>query len=207
MALSTYDELVKEISDWGHRDDLNTKIPDFIKLAEIEMYNNQTEGLAIRDMEKIQTATTSTGRYLALPDNFESSRSIRIVLDSGEIRYRAPEQMERVPSTGQPRFFTVIGNEIEFDRVPDSEYTLEIQCYVRPADLSASNQTNSVLTKYPNIYLYGSLVQMFAHAQDDQQAVKYDGLFRNAVKGANKAQKKGRYGSAPSMNVDGGMIV
>lgn len=207
MALSNYDELVKQIIAWGHRDDLNTKVPDFIKLAEVEMYNNQREALAIRDMEKIQTATTDSGKYLALPENYESSRSVRILLDNGEIRYQAPEQMRRYPTPGQPRFFTIIGNEIEFDRVPDQTYTLEIQIYVRPTDLSSENQTNSVLEKYPNIYLYGALMQFFSHAQDDQQAIKYDGLFLNAIQGANKAQKKGRHGSAPSMNIDGGMIV
>jgi hypothetical protein len=207
MALTNYDELVKAIETWGHRDDLNVLIPDFIKLTEVAMYNNSREPLAIRDMESIQTTTTDTGKYIALPDNYESARSVRLSTVYGEIRYRAPEQLTRLRDTGQPRFFTIIGNEIELDRTPDDEYTLEMQVYVRPDAISADNQTNSVLTNYPNIYLYGALTQFFAHAQDDQQAAKYESAFVGAIQGANKAQKKGRYGPAPSMGLDCGMIV
>ena len=207
MALSSYDELVKAIADWGHRDDLNTKIPDFIQLTEVEMYNNRTAALMVRSMESIQTTTTDTGKYVSLPDNYESTRAVRLTADYGEIRYQSPEQMTRLRNTGKPRFFTIVGNEIEFDRVPDSEYTLEMQVYVRPTALSATNQTNDILTNFPNIYLYGALTQFFAHAQDDQQAAKYETAFISAIQGANKAQKRGRFGPAPSFNLDCGMIV
>ena len=68
-------------------------------------------------------------------------------------------------------------------------------------------QTNDILTNHPSIYLYGALAQVYAYAQDDQQLTKYIQLFIGAIKGANKADKKGRYGPAPSMSVDCGMIV
>ncbi len=32
-------------------------------------------------------------------------------------------------------------------------------------------------------------------------------MFIGAIKGANKADKKGRYGPAPSMSLDNGMVV
>ena len=191
MAISNYDELVKKIISYGARDDLSVEVDDFILMAETEMYNNQDQPLKIRDMETIQTATTSTGRFLALPDNYESMRSTRIdIASGGEIRYQAPEQMCRDSFTGRPTFFTVIGNEIEFNMVPDMEYTIEIQVFTRPTGLSTGNQTNSVLTKYPTIYLFGALTQFFIRSQDDQQALKYDNLFINAIKGANRSQKK-----------------
>ena len=43
--LDNYDNLVKEIIDWSHREDLGVKIPDFIKLAENAMYSNEIEVL------------------------------------------------------------------------------------------------------------------------------------------------------------------
>lgn len=36
-----------------------------------------------------------------------------------------------------------------------------------------------------------------------QEAIKYAGKFQDAIKGANKADKKARFGPAPSMRVDG----
>lgn len=205
--LDTYDNLVKEIIDWSHRDDLGVKIPDFIQLAENAMYSNEVEVLAIRGMEMISTSTT-TGQYVALPTDFESARSVRLVTgdNGGELRFQAPEQMRKQVATGKPTFFTVIGNEIQFDRVPDSAYTLEIQYYRKEPSLSTLIQTNAILTSHPSIYLYGALAQVYFFSQDEQQALKYTQLFISAIKGANKADKKGRYGPAPAMSIDG-MIV
>lgn len=208
MALTNYDELQKEIIDWSHRGDLGVKIPDFITLAENIMYSNDQEVLTVRSMEVISTALTA-GQYLSLPDDFESARSVRLVTgdNGGELKFQAPEQMRKQVSTGRPNFFTIAGNEIQFDRTPDSEYTIEIQYYRKATPLSDENLTNDILTNHPSIYLYGSLAQVFAYAQDDQQVVKYTQLFISAIKGANKADKKGRYGPAPTLSLDCGMVV
>tara|TARA_R110000744_G_scaffold79506_1_gene156064 strand:- start:398 stop:1018 length:621 start_codon:yes stop_codon:yes gene_type:complete len=205
--LDTYDNLVKEIIDWSHRDDLGVKVPDFIQLAENAMYSNEVEVLAIRGMEMTLTSAT-TGQYVALPTDFESARSVRLVTgdNGGELRFQAPEQMRKQVATGKPTFFTIIGNDIQFDRVPDSAYTLEIQYYRKEPSLSTLIQTNAILTNHPSIYLYGALAQVYFFSQDEQQALKYTQLFISAIKGANKADKKGRYGPAPSMSIDG-MIV
>jgi len=206
MALTNYDELVKQVTDWSHRGDLGTKIPDFITLAENAMYSNELENLTVRSMETISTALAS-GQYLSLPDGFESARSVRFVTSggTGELKFQAPEQMYKEPSTGKPNFFTIVGNEIQFDRTPDSEYTIELQYYRKATPLSDDNQTNDILTNHPSIYLYGALAQVFAYSQDEQQLGKYIQLFTGSIKGANKADKKGRYGPAPSLSIDCGM--
>ena len=205
--LDTYDNLIKEIIDWSHRDDLGTKIPTFIQLSENAMYSNEIELLTVRSMEIVSTAVTE-GQYLALPPNFESARSVRLVTgdDGGELRFQAPEQMRKYVATGRPAFFTVVGNELQFDRLPDSGYTVEIQYYRKAEALSDLVQTNEILTSHPSIYLYGTLAQIYFYSQDQAQALKYTQLFISAIKGANKADKKGRYGPAPTMSIDG-MIV
>ena len=204
MALSTYDDLVESIINWSHRKDILNLIPDFIALAEYEMFNNAQTQLRIRETEFISTDMTS-GRYLDLPTNFEKARSVLIETGSGfcEVGFQAPEQLVRQVSTGQPRFFTVVGNEIEFNITPDSNYTTQIQYYKKPDPITAENQENSVITGYPNIYLYGTLHQVFLWSEDTEEAIKYAGKFQDAIKGANKADKKARYGPAMSMSVDG----
>ena len=203
--LDSYDNLVKEIIDWSHREDLGVKIPDFIRLAENAMYSNEVAPLMIRSMEMISTAATA-GQYVALPDDFESARSVRLVTgdNGGQLVFQAPEQMFKQVASGRPNFFTIIGNEVQLDRVPDSGYTLEIQYFRKEPQLSSLVQTNAVLTNHPSIYLYGALAQVYFYLQDNEQAQKYTQLFISAVKGANKADKKGRYGPAPSMSLDYG---
>jgi len=208
MALADFDDLVKEVIDWSHRADLGNKINDFIQLAENAMYSNDQQVLTVRSMETVSTAATA-GQYVELPPNFESARSIRLVTgdNGGELRFQAPEQMFKNVATGRPTFFTIVGNEIQLDRVPDSEYTLEIQYFRKATPLSDSNLTNEILTDHPSIYLFGALTALFSYSQDTEQHLKYNGMFISAIKGANKADKKGRYGPAPAMSLDRGMIV
>ena len=206
--LDNYDNLVKEVIDWSHRGDLGIKIPDFIQLAENAMYSNEVEVLTVRSMETITTDLT-TGQLLTLPADFESARSIRLVTgdNGGELKYQAPEQMFKQVATGRPSFFTIVGDQIQFNRVPDSQYTIEFQYYKKATALSDANQTNDILTSHPSIYLFGALTALFGYSQDTEQQIKYNQMFISAIKGANKADKKGRYGPAPSMSLDCGMIV
>ena len=204
MALANFNDLVESIVNWSHRKDLGTLIPDFIQLAETEMYNNEGWQLETRDMELVSTAPTS-GLYLELPPGFEKARSIQLETGHGlvDVKFQAPEQLLRQSTTGQPRFFSVIGNEIEFDRVPDTAYTIQIQYYKKPDPLTKANQTNSVMTNHPNIYLYGALHQVFVYLEDQEQMVKYFSKMQSVIRGANKAAKKARYGAAPYMRVEG----
>ena len=204
MALVNYDDLVKSIISWGHREDLNPLIPDFIALAETEMYNNEGWQLETRDMELVSTAPTA-GLYLELPPGFEKARSIQLETGNGlvDVKFQAPEQLPRRPGTGQPRFFSVIGNEIEFNVTPDTAYTIQIQYYKKPEPLTVTNQTNSVMTNHPNIYLFGALHQMYLYTQDGEQTITYFSKMQSVIRGANKAAKKARYGAAPYMRVEG----
>lgn len=205
MSLATYDDLKQSIISWSHRGDLDLLIDDFILLTEVEMFNNPIAVLEVRGQELTSAGLTTTGRIIALPTDYQSARSIRLSISSNgsEIRYRAPEQMIRIDSTGLPRQFTIVGPNIEFDRDPDAVYDVELKYFAKPVALSTSNQTNVVLTDNPNIYLYGSLKQLFVHATDEQEAAKYSAMFTAAIQGANKLSDAGRYGPAPQMRHEG----
>jgi hypothetical protein len=204
MAIATYDNLVESIIKWSHRKDILDLIPDFITLAEYEIFNNAETQLRIRETETVSTAST-TGKYLALPPNFEKARSVMLDINGvyRDVKFQAPEQMIRQAATGQPKFFTVVGTELEFDRTPDSAYTIQIQYYKKPDALTDVNQTNIIITDYPNIYLFAVLHQVYLWSQDLEEASIYAGKMQDAIKGANKADKKARYGSAPSMSIEG----
>ena len=51
MALDTYDNLITQVIDWSHREDLGPKMPDFIQLAENTMYSNDVEVLTLNRLE------------------------------------------------------------------------------------------------------------------------------------------------------------
>jgi hypothetical protein len=204
MSLDTYTNLKQEVIDFSHRGDLDLKIDTFIDMAETEMYANTQEVLKIRSLETLDTTATTTSRLIALPTCYQSMRSMRLTINSNtsNLRFRAPEQMVRVGSSGLPQFYTVT-DQIEFDRTPDAAYTIEFQYYATPTGLSSSNATNVVLDDNPNIYLFGTLWAVFEYAVDEVQSQKYYTRFINAIKGANKKDKEGRYGPAPAMRIEG----
>jgi|TARA_R110000751_G_scaffold68024_1_gene138524 hypothetical protein len=201
MSISTYLELKTAIQNWSKRSDTLSVIDDFIDLAESDIAVN----LKVRSMEGTATGSTgTTDRYLALPTGFLSMRKFRIYTGgaSFEIEYRAPESMNIQTAAGRPRFFTVT-NQVEFDRVPDSAYSYEMAHFKSLTALSSSNTTNDILTRFPAIYLYGSLFHFAQWAHDDAMIQKYSLLFDEAMKRANKLDRRGRHGPAPAMHIEG----
>ena len=205
MSFDTFDNLVITISERMERGtSLNTEIPDFIRLAEIEMLSNPTESLKISDAETISTAPVSiTSRYLALPTGFKKSRDFTITIDleTGPLTFRTPSQMILRSGTGQPCFFTVQGNELAFDIIPDEAYTVTMDYFKNFTPLTVTNQTNIVLDKYPNIYLFGALRQAFIRAQDAELENKYTTNFVLAIESANLTELEARNGVMPQQTV------
>lgn len=201
MAINTLALLKQAIENWSHRTDISDVIDNFIELAENEI----DKQLMLRSNELRATATMSTtDRFLALPDRFLKMRRLSLINGSlnYEIAYRAPEQMHLQDAAGRPKFYTV-SSQLEFDRIADSAYTLEMQYFSRLQPLTTSNTTNDVLTDYPDLYLWGSLTQLALWEKDNEMALAYQGKFDRAIIEANKQEKKGRYGTAPRMMKEG----
>ncbi len=203
MALTTYAELKVSVINWSHRNDLDLLIDDFIALAEAEMYKGKAhECLQLRDMETTSTASL-TAIELALPDNFQSMRSLRITGDTiTDLQYKPPQDLYVKTGTGRPCYYTIT-SQLEFDVAPDETYTVEMVYIKKPDALTSTNTTNSVLTNHPDIYLYGALWALFVHAVDDMQAQKYMQLFINAIDGANHENEEGKYAVAPYARIKG----
>ena len=218
MAIDTYADLKREIVNWSHRDDVevgdtlsvptNITAATVIDIAESEMLANEDEPLKLISEDTRATASmdaTTPSRYLALPDGYQKMRKLRIQIENGEsveIHYRSPGQLEVLSTTGMPRFFTVT-SQLEFDRVPDIAYSVEMQYLKDFLPLSTTNTTNQVLTDHPNIYLFGGLWALNNWAEQEQVAQRYYQQFISAIRGANKKAKLGRYGPAPMMRVEG----
>lgn len=205
MALDNYDNLFKSISKRIQRGtSLDTEIDDFILLAEKEMLSNPTESLKISEAETISTAlTVITTRFLALPDGFKKARNFSITLPNGvgKLLYRTPDQMVIRSDTGTPCFFTIQGDEIAFDIVPEEVWTITINYFKDFTPLTVTNQTNIILDKYPNIYLFGALRQAFIRAQDLEQVAIYTSNFLGAIESANLSELEARNGLMPQQTV------
>ena len=127
MALSTFTELKDAIADWLDRSDLTARIPDFITLAEARLNRD----LRIRPMEVRSIMETTSGQqYFNLPGGYIQMRNIQLNTNpTAPLEYITPEMLDRLygsSTTGKPRAYTLIGDEIQLAPIPDSDYTVEM---------------------------------------------------------------------------------
>lgn len=203
MPLDTLANLKIEVLDWAHRSIPDARLDTFIDLAETEMLQNPVQILKVTSGDTRAIASLSiTSRFLALPDGFREMRRLRLDLDTGfsQLKFRIPAQLRSIDGPQQPCFFTIT-SQIEFDTVPDEAYTAEMTYFADFVPLSSNNTSNPVLTNNPHIYLWGVLKQFYAWAEDPEQEAKYEIKFINAIRGANKKDRIGRYGPGPQMKV------
>ena len=205
MALNNYANLKASIESWSHRDDVKNLIDDFILLAETEMYANSEAQIRIRDMISTETSSTGTGdRFQPLPTDYLDMRSFRITESTNawrEIDYKTPAEMGVRSGTGIPYYYTIT-SQIEYDVEPDQDYTTNIIYYGKLTGLSSSNTTNAILTRYPNVYLYGSLWALNQWANNDEEEMKYYAKFIKAIAGANASDNDGNIGVAPQKRIN-----
>lgn len=183
MTISTYAELQTAVADWHHRN--VTQIPDFIALAEKRINSRLNSRLA-----EVDTTLTGTvnSRYIATPTRFMSAIGIWLTtyLPRIELPYLTPEQISVSNSSGLPSYYTVDGSNIAFDTPCNIAYTFTLrykQCYA-----IASTSTNDILTNYPNVYLFGALVEACSFARDYNDMQLFESRFQTALEEAQNAE-------------------
>ena len=187
MALGTFTELKDAVADWLDRSDLTTRIPDFITLAEARL----SRDLRIRPMEVRSTMITTSGqRYFNLPGGYLQMRNIQINTNPiTPLEYITPEMLDRLygsDTTGKPKAYTLIGDEIQLAPIPDSDYTVEMAFYEKFTALgdgtSGTVTSNWLTTNAPDVLLYGALLEAEPFIKNDERI----GLWLNAYNGAVK---------------------
>ena len=88
-------------------------------------------------------------------------------------------------TTGVPRSCTIIGSNLYLQPIPDAVYTLDLAYSAKLASLSVSNPTSWLLTSYPSIYLYASLVQAAIYIQDAEKEQIWRDMYQKSIAGVN----------------------
>jgi len=204
--ITTYTTLQTAIVDYLKRDhdtQLTAAIPGFVQLTEAKL--NRT--LFMRQMEQRSTTITDTTddepEFISLPDDFQSMRRIRLSSVTGKpcLEFRSGTQMDefRFSSsnvTGQPRYFTIIGDEIELGPTPDGSYTIEMS-YRKNIPALASNSTNWLLDLAPDIYLYGALMESEPYMKNDERVALWATAFKSVLDSLNMLGLTSTFNAGP----------
>lgn len=96
--------------------------------------------------------------------------------------------------SGAPRFYTLRDDAIWFDPEPDGTYTLYLTYIGKLADLSAGSDTNDVMSRYPDLYIYCALTHAAIWAGDKEREQTYLQAYVAAKKAAKKDDLSRRMG-------------
>lgn len=179
MSINSYDTLASSIASWMHRTDLTSVIPDFIRMAEARLQLD----LDIRQLDKVGTITTVAGSYsAALPADFNGMRSMSMVTNGITIVLdHVPAALLRSTygsySSDVPRSYAIVGNTLLLGPTPNGIYSLDITYTSTIPALSPSNQTNDVLSVYPDAYLHCALIFAGQYVRDNELVSGIEALY------------------------------
>jgi len=172
MAITNYSELKTAVANWLGRDDLTSRIPEFISGAESRIFSD----VLIPAFMKEATVTLSSGDSdIDLPSDYWELMDAPVLVDSDNNKY----PLSVVPygdiymnldpdSDGQPTKCALLGSKMYFDYKADEDYTIHITYYYLDT-LSDSSTTNWLITNFPMLLLYASLIEASVYTEDDSR--------------------------------------
>lgn len=200
MALDTYANLQTSILNWLARPGdtlISAAAPDMIALFEAAARDR----LRTR-FEEVSSTLTATGgtATVALPADFWEFRGPPRLRTNPVVSlvYMAPAELYDTwasTTTDRPVNYTIEGLNLKFGPTPDAVYTVDIDYMQGLPSLSDSAPTNWLLTRYPDLYLFGSLVMAEAFIGDDDRAVGWlqatEGIYARIAESDRKARWSG----------------
>ena len=186
MALATYTNLKAAIATWIDYSTLTTEIVDFVTLAEKRIKRD------IRDRKMIARATATlltTGRYIAVPSDFVAVKQFQLNTDPQRTLQFVDEDtinLHHSSTSGKPYYFTITGDEFQFEKTPDSAYTAEITYYKYNELVATTNETNELFPYYSELFLHASLVEAYRFLMDNENMMAHDQLYRQYLEDAKQ---------------------
>ena len=206
MAINTYGTLQTAVANWLDRDDLSSRIPELISLAEAIF--NRT--LRIRAMETTVSDNTPSGsKEDALPTGYLQMREIHLETSPVvSLSYITPEIMYRIragSTNGRPTSYTILGDNILFGPTPDGVYAYSMTYYKALAALSDAAPTNWAILNAPDLYMYGALLQAEPFLMNDERVPLWERGFRQAISDLQEQDNKDRHSGSEMrvMNTSG----
>jgi hypothetical protein len=159
-------------------------IPNFVKAAEEKIFKSIDLDIFRKN---VTSAFTSSDAFLTVPADYLASFSLQITTAGSEdfllqkdvnfIREYTPN----ASTTGVPKYYARFDTDnFIVAPTPNSNYTLQLNYYYRPASLTAGadSGTTWVSTNAPFALLYGSLIEAYTFMKGEPDVIQsYNGLY------------------------------
>lgn len=179
-----YTELKSYIAHTIGRTDLTDEIIETIGTLETEL----SMTLRTAEMQNTAILTQDVDGNYTLPDDFVEM--MRVSVNGDFLAQMNPEVAETAYAT--PVAYYTTGQELAIRVVPDPADEVIIVYYKRVPTLSDTNPTNDILTRYPSLYLTGSMLYLKLLIQDLEEANAYGERFNSLLAAVNKVNARRR---------------
>lgn len=166
-TVTDYTTLQSVSADYLNRADLTSQIPIFVQMAEAKLNRE------LRVLDMLTTATpNASAETFSSPADYLEAFTLDITgttSPTAPLRFVGPEEFREIKAsqiTGNTRYCTLIGSTFHLYPVPTATLALSLVYYARLPAL-ASNSSNWLLVKSPDVYLYSTLLEAQPYLKDD----------------------------------------
>lgn len=200
-----YTGLVDSTKSWLARSDItNSDVDNFIHLFEAE-FNTE---MRLRNMEA-QTTIGITSGYLVHPDDWREWASIKLIRGQDEVALLPVSEEAAAVDYGQsylsdPRGYVVRGDRTYIYPQPGSgAWTYKTVYYQKVPTLNTTNTTNWLLTRFPQAYLYGVLLQAQGYVDNKDNLVLWGQAYERTKTAVFVESQRAKFGGGvPYMRPD-----
>ena len=183
MAITSFTTLKAAVEDYLDRTDIPGPITDAIMFGENRIYRD----VRVADMETALSATTSSG-VIAVPSGYIEMKFMYI--DTAPIQALQRKDLsfiyENFPTRSadsKPTFFAREGTNFIFGPFPDTNYSIKGIFYKKLTALApGSNESNFIITDFPEALLFAALVECEPFLQNDERLVIWESKYQEAIK-------------------------
>lgn len=203
--ITDYPSLVTAVEEYLARGDLQTYARIFIQQAE-GRFNTD---LKVVDMHKSTGAVDLAAGSITLPADFIDWVAVEWVPPANSpqrplmLRYveaDSPEFRTRHRPNGPAQFYTVLAGRVRV--MPAAAGKLEMTYYSRIPALTEAAPKNWLITKAPEVYLYGTLMEAALFQKDEEKSAQWLGLVKErlgAIFGQADTQKTAARAARPTV--------
>jgi len=194
-TITNYSTLQSAIADYLNRADLTSQIQTFIQFVESDLNTR------LRCREMIVRATaTSDQEYVQLPADWVEAINLQIVDGASPLRYVTLDEGDIINKTQlltQVSVYSLMNGAIELIPAPSVDVEIEMIYYGKIPALTDVNTTNWLLTKAPDVYLYGALTHAAPFLMDDQRIPVFGNIYLKRVEELNQESQKSLHSGSP----------
>lgn len=179
LKLAIYKWLIRDTSDLVVTDQ---QVTNYIQLCESEM-NRRLKNT--RFMYNTSVLTMIAGQnFLPLPAGFRKVLSMNYQSQPPQIDYVPPDIFAdkfSYAGIGRPEVYTITDTTFLFGATPDAAYMLDLFIRKIITPLDNTNTVNSILTNYPDAYLYGALKHANLNIKNQTEIQNVAAIFEAAM--------------------------